>query len=522
MPGVGSASTRSSGLTKRTGSDSRMVSESSARLRRCRPSATASSRACTATELLDLYRRGEASPVEATTAVLERIERVNPAINAFCLVDADAALASARGSEARWQRGEPIGLLDGVPTSIKDLILTRGWPTRRGSFTVDPDQPWDVDAPATARLREAGAVLVGKTTTPEFGCKGETNSPMTGITRNPWDTTKTSGGSSGGTAAAVAAGLAPLSIGSDGAGSVRIPAAFCGNFGLKPSFGRVPAHPLSPFGTVSHLGPHTMSVADAALMMNVLKRPDPRDWTSLPPDDSDYLADLDAGIDGLRVLFSPALGYAKVHPEVAAAVAAGAKQLEALGAKVEEGDPGFEDPLPITIGLWFTGAWTLWNTLTPAQQEVTDPDFAAEARLGSELSNLDVQRLVLRRGELGSRMRQLMQDYDLIVTPVGRGAGVRSPACGTHADVGRGHARMDALLVSLQPHAAARVHDPVRAHERRPPDRDADRRPDVQRRARAARCSRLRAGPPDPSPCDRLNQSRYLEGISGAAAGSGP
>ena len=373
--------------------------------------------ACTATELLGLYRRGEASPVEATSAVLERIEKVNPAINAFCLVDADAALAAARGSEARWQRGEPIGPLDGVPTSIKDLILTRGWPTRRGSFTVDPDQPWDVDAPAAARLREAGAVLVGKTTTPEFGCKGETNSPMTGITRNPWDTTKTSGGSSGGTAAAVAAGLAPLSIGSDGAGSVRIPAAFCGNFGLKPSFGRVPAYPLSPFGTVSHLGPHTMSVADAALMMNVLKRPDPRDWTSLPPDDSDYLADLDAGIDGLRVLFSPALGYARVHPEVAAAVAAGAKQLEALGAKVEEGDPGFEDPLPITIGLWFTGAWTLWNTLTPAQQEVTDPDFAAEARLGSELSNLDVQRLVLRRGELGSRMRQLMQDYDLIVTP---------------------------------------------------------------------------------------------------------
>ena len=178
-----------------------------------------------------------------------------------------------------------MGPLDGVPTSIKDLILTRGWPTRRGSHTVDPDQPWDVDAPATARLREAGAVLIGKTTTPEFGCKGETNSSLTGITRNPWDPSKTPGGSSGGTAAAVAAGLGPLSVGTDGAGSVRIPAAFCGNFGLKPSFGRVPAHPLSPFGTVSHLGPHTMSVADAALMMNVLKQPDARDWTSLPPDD---------------------------------------------------------------------------------------------------------------------------------------------------------------------------------------------------------------------------------------------
>ncbi len=371
----------------------------------------------TATELLDLYRERATSPVEATRAVLERIDALNPTLNAFCLVDADSALASARESEARWQRREPIGALDGVPTSIKDLILTRGWPTRRGSFTVDPDQPWDVDAPATARLREAGAVFVGKTTTPEFGCKGETNSPMTGITRNPWDPSKTSGGSSGGTASAVAAGLAPLSIGSDGAGSVRIPAAFCGNFGFKGSFGRVPAHPLSPFGTVSHIGPHAMSVADGALMMNVLKQPDARDWTALPPDPSDYSDGLDAGIAGLRVLFSPTLGYARVDPEVADAVAAAAKQLEALGAHVEEGDPGFEDPLPITTGLWFTGAWTLWNNLTPAQQEVTDPDFEAEARLGAELTNLEVQRLILRRGELGSMMRQLMQRYDLVVTP---------------------------------------------------------------------------------------------------------
>jgi aspartyl-tRNA(Asn)/glutamyl-tRNA(Gln) amidotransferase subunit A len=372
---------------------------------------------CTATELLDLYGRGEASPVEATQAVLERIDELNPVVNAFCFLAADEALDAARASELRWHRGTPMGALDGVPTSIKDLVLTKGWPTLRGSHTVDPNQPWDIDAPASARLREAGAVLIGKTTTPEFGCKGETNSPLTGITRNPWDTTKTPGGSSGGTAVAVAAGMGPLSIGSDGAGSVRIPAAFCGNFGLKPSFGRVPAYPLSPFGTVSHLGPHTMSVADAALMMNVLKQPDARDWTSLPPDSSDYTAEPDGGVDGLRVLFSPTLGYATVDPEVAHAVAAAVDQLSALGARVEIGDPGFEDPLPITTGLWFTGAWTLWNTLTPAQQEVTDPDFAAEARLGSELTSLDVQRLNLRRGELGSKMRQLMQHYDLIVTP---------------------------------------------------------------------------------------------------------
>ncbi len=371
----------------------------------------------TATELLDAYADRSISPVEATQAVLDRIAALNPTLNAFCLVAADEALADAAASEVRWQRGEPVGPLDGVPTSIKDLILTKGWPTRRGSHTVDPDQPWDVDAPATARLREAGAILLGKTTTPEFGCKGETNSDLTGITRNPWDPTKTPGGSSGGTAAAVAAGLGPLGVGTDGAGSVRIPAAFCGNVGLKPSFGRVPAHPLSPFGTVSHLGPHTMSVADAALMMNVLKRPDTRDWTSLPPDDADYTAGLDDGIAGVRIAYSPTLGYATVHEEIAAAVAAAATDLAAAGAIVEAVDPGFDDPLEITTGLWFTGAWTLWNTLTPEQQAVTDPDFAAEAELGSQLSNLDVQRLILRRGELGSRVRQFMERFDLILTP---------------------------------------------------------------------------------------------------------
>ncbi|MGZ5277510.1 MAG: amidase family protein, partial [Caldimonas sp.] len=201
---------------------------------------------CSATQLLALYRTRDASPVEATQAVLARIERVDPVLNAFCFLAPEEAMRAARASEARWWRGEPEGELDGVPASIKDLILAKGWPTLRGSRTIDREQSWDVDAPASARLREAGAVLLGKTATPEFGCKGETNSPLTGITRNPWNPANTPGGSSGGTAAAVASGMGPISVGTDGAGSVRIPAAFCGNFGLKPSFGRVPAYPLSP------------------------------------------------------------------------------------------------------------------------------------------------------------------------------------------------------------------------------------------------------------------------------------
>ena len=377
---------------------------------------------CTATQLLGLYRSGEASPVEATQAVLQRISRLNPLLNAFCLVDEAAAMASAHQSEARWlaHRNSGAGVLplDGVPMSIKDLILTQGWPTLRGSKTVNPDQPWDVDAPVTARLREAGAVLLGKTTTPEFGCKGETNSLLTGISRNPWSLEHTPGGSSGGASAAVSAGLGPLAIGTDGAGSVRIPAAFCGNVGLKPSFGRVPAYPLSPFGSVAHLGPHAMTVEDVALLMNTIALPDARDWTSLPFDGVDYLAGLKGDIKGLRVAYSPTLGYAKnVDSEIAAATAQAAKHLQDLGAVVEQVHPLTEDPLDISTGLWFAGAYQVWRTLSPAQQALTDPDFKAQAELGAMLDTHAIHALNQRRGVLGSHLRQFMQRFDLILTP---------------------------------------------------------------------------------------------------------
>ena len=377
---------------------------------------------CTAIELLGLYRSGAASPVEATQAVLQRIARLNPLLNAFCLIDEATAMASARQSEARWQAhrrsGAGVLSLDGVPMSIKDLILTQGWPTLRGSKTVNPDQPWQVDAPVTARLREAGAVLLGKTTTPEFGCKGETNSLLTGISRNPWNPARTPGGSSGGASAAVSAGLGPLAIGTDGAGSVRIPAAFCGNVGFKPSFGRVPAYPLSPFGSVAHLGPHAMTVEDVALLMNTIALPDTRDWTSLPFDGVDYLAGLKGGIKGFRVAYSPTLGYAKnVDPEIAAATAQAAKHLQDLGAVVEEVDPLTEDPLDISTGLWFAGAYQVWQTLNPAQQALTDPDFKSQAQLGAELDANAIHALTQRRGVLGSHLRQFMQRFDLILTP---------------------------------------------------------------------------------------------------------
>src|SRR5215469_13185521 len=285
-----------------------------------------------AISLLDLYRRKALSPVEATRLILARLEALQPKINAFCVVDYDGALAAARQSEGRWHRGEAVGLLDGVPVTIKDLVLMRGFPTLRGSRLVEQDQDWSEDAPATARLREAGAVIIGKTTTPEFGWKALGDSPLTGITHNPWDLSRTPGGSSAGAAAACAAGIGPLHLGSDGAGSIRIPAAFSGMFGLKPSFGRVPAHPPSPMSLLAHIGPIARTVEDAALMLNVLAGSDDRDPYALPPERKDFSEGIEQGVRGWRIAYSPTLGYAKADPEIAEATAEAARQFEALGA----------------------------------------------------------------------------------------------------------------------------------------------------------------------------------------------
>ncbi|MEO6271151.1 MAG: amidase, partial [Lautropia sp.] len=358
------------------------------------------------------------SPVEVTRAVLRRIEKLNPVLNAFCFLDSASSLRDAKQSEKRWAKGAPQGLLDGVPVSIKDLLLTRGWPTLRGSKTIDPKGPWNDDAPVVARLRAHGAVLLGKTTTPEFGWKGVTDGPLTGITRNPWNTKMTPGGSSGGAAAAVASGMGPLAVGTDGAGSVRIPSSFCGIPGLKPSFGRVPAFPLSPFGTVAHLGPHARSVEDIALMLTVMSRPDARDWTSLPFDPRDYRVGLHDGLRGLRVAFSPTLGYVKdVDPEVAASVRVAAASFAALGAQVDEVDPGFTNPEEITTKLWFIGSYSLVSNMTAEQAALTDPALRWQAEQGAKVSVLEAQKLTMRRGELGSLMRQFHQRYDLLLTP---------------------------------------------------------------------------------------------------------
>src|SRR5829696_130032 len=289
-----------------------------------------------ASELRDRYRTKAQSPVEVTRAVLDRIDRLNPVLNAFTVVTAELALEQAHAAERAYAAGDAPPLA-GIPISIKDLTPTRGIRTARGSL-LDPDWVPDEDAPVVERLYAAGAVMLGKTNTPELGWKGDSGNRVFGPSFNPWDLTKTPGGSSGGAAAAVAAGLGPLAQGSDGAGSIRIPAAFCGIFGFKQSFGLVPQYPPSAVGDISHLGPMTRTVADAALMLTVIAGGDPRDrfsWSS----GVDYLADLDQDVRGLRVAWSPDLGYAKVEPDVREATAASARTFETLGCIVEEASP---------------------------------------------------------------------------------------------------------------------------------------------------------------------------------------
>ena len=368
-------------------------------------------------DLIAAYRERRLSPVEVLDAALARIERDDPVLRAFCLVDGERALADARRSEERWRRGAPVGALDGVAVGVKDVFATRGWPTLRGSRAIDPAGPWEDDAPAVAALGRHGAVLPGKTTTPEFGWKGVTDSPLEGITRNPWDPSRTAGGSSGGSSAALAAGMVPLALGTDGGGSIRIPSSFCGLPGIKPTYGRVPAWPASPFGTVAHAGPMARTVSDLALLLDVLSEPDPRDWTALPPPERSFLDGLEDGIRGVRVAFSPDLGYVRVDPEVAAAVARAAEALSALGADVERADPGFSDPHDIFETLWSAGAAKLVGDLGDPPSDVFDPGFTRPAAVGRSHSLPDYLAAVARRDELGIRMSRFHGEWDLLVTP---------------------------------------------------------------------------------------------------------
>lgn len=369
-----------------------------------------------ATDLLRLIRTKALSPVELTRAVLDRIERLNPVLNAFCTLTPELALDAARRAEAALMRGESLGPIHGLPFSVKDLAVTAGVRTMRGSHIFASDVP-PHDAPFVRRLKAAGGVMIGKTTTPEVGWKALGDSPLTGITRNPWNPGLTTGGSSAGAAAAAAAGLGPLHQGSDGAGSIRIPAAFCGIYGLKPSYGRVPQWPVSNNDYQTHIGPMTRTVADAALMLRVMAGPDDWDHTSLDGAPADYVGELHRSIRGLRIAFSPDLGGLRVDPDVARVVRDAVRAFEEAGAVVEEVTPAFADSAELIRATWSAHEAGVYGPYLAAWRERMDPGLVACIEDGLRLSAMDYIQLRGRKLAYWDTVRPLFERYDLLVTP---------------------------------------------------------------------------------------------------------
>lgn len=371
-----------------------------------------------ATEMASLIRRKALSPVELTGIILDRIERINPILNAYCTITAEQARADARAAEAALMRGDPLGALHGLPISIKDLTYTRGVRTTRGSRLFAGYVPTE-DAPVVERVKAAGAIVIGKTNTPEFGWKGDTSNDVFGATYNPWDRTRSAGGSSGGAAAALAAGLGPLALGTDGAGSIRIPAAFCGVVGLKAQLWRVPIYPPSTLETLSYTGPMARTVRDTALLLQVIAGHDARDRLSLPDTGVDWQAACEGGVRGLRVAWSPDLGYAAVEPEVRAIAEAAARCFAGdLGCDLEEASPGFASPGDAERLLFYTGIAVNMAGLDPERRALLDPELARAIEEEVEgRSALDYALACGTRQAVWEACRPFFQHYDLLLTP---------------------------------------------------------------------------------------------------------
>ncbi|KQX91977.1 amidase [Variovorax sp. Root473] len=368
-----------------------------------------------ALQLLERYRDRALSPVEVTQAVLARIERWEPHIHATYGLDAEAALASARTSEARWAQGKPQGELDGVPVTLKENIATRGTPSPIGSAaTVLAPAP--SDAPAAARLREAGAVIVTKTTMPDFGFLGAAPSSFHALTRNPWDLGRNTGGSSSGAGAAAAAGYGPLHLGTDIGGSVRIPASFCGVFGLKPSHGRIP---VDPPAAARVIGPMTRTVADAALMMQVVTRPDARDYMSLPPNDFAWQR-LERNVKGLRIgLWTETTGGWPIDAEVKEAVLAAARLFEQAGAIVEPLADWSTLDMRMGMAHFFTMRCRVDLAAMPPERAKLAAGYIHQAaEYAASLTPEDTFRAFTRMQALRAATVAATQPFDYVLSPV--------------------------------------------------------------------------------------------------------
>jgi aspartyl-tRNA(Asn)/glutamyl-tRNA(Gln) amidotransferase subunit A len=368
-----------------------------------------------AAELSQAYRARKLSPVEATRAALARIDAWDGKLNAMYIVQPDTALAQAAASEARWREDKPLGALDGVPITIKDNIAVKGMPTPSGTAAGDMT-PSTADAPPTARLREAGCVLLGKTTMPDFGMLVSGVSSLHGITRNPWNLARNTGGSSSGAGAALVAGYGPLALGTDIAGSVRLPASYNGVFALKPSLGRIPIYP--PFlGRVT--GPMTRTVTDAALAMTALSKPDARDYMALPFQEIDWPGRLDTNIKGkkLGLLLDVGAGT-KPQPAVRQAVEAAAKAFEQAGAIVEPVAPFFTREMLDGLDRFFQARLLAEVQLMPPERQAKVlPFIAAWCRRAEGLSATDALRGLGLAMLLREKAVAATEPFDFLLSP---------------------------------------------------------------------------------------------------------
>ncbi|HEV8308183.1 MAG TPA: amidase family protein, partial [Methylomirabilota bacterium] len=348
---------------------------------------------------------------------LARVERLNPRLDAFLTVTADLARHQARAAEERARRGILLGPLDGIPYSIKDLEPTAGIRTTFGSKWFADHVPAE-DGAVAGRLKATGAVLLGKTNTPHFGHKDSCDNLLGPPCKNPWKLDRTSGASSGGAGSAVAAGLGPVAHGSDGGGSIRIPAALCGIFGLKPSFGRVPYHPSPDYWAArSHNGPMTRTVRDAALLLQALAGADPRDPLTIDSPPEDYLAACDGDLRGLTVVWSADLGYGPVDPEVRAITEAAAGRFADLGAKLEARDPGWPDPGAFHKVIYEVGVAARQMDRAAEHPEWIEPSFRQMIENARGVSAVDHGKALLQRSIFYDQARRFFETCDLLLTP---------------------------------------------------------------------------------------------------------
>jgi Asp-tRNA(Asn)/Glu-tRNA(Gln) amidotransferase A subunit family amidase len=371
----------------------------------------------TALELRQAMAARQVSPVEIMQATLARAERFDPKLNCFATYTPELALEAARKAEQEQMAGRAAGPLHGLPISVKDLIAVKDLKLTFGSRAM-ANNVAAVDAPSVERVRRAGACIIGKTTTSEFGCKAVGDSPLTGITRNPWDTTKTPGGSSCGAVASVSAGITPFALGTDGGGSIRIPCSLTGLFGIKAQFGRVPVYPVAATPTLAHVGPIARTVRDAALLLSVISGHDRRDPFAVAGPVPDFLGVCDQPVRGMRIAWSRTLGYANPDPEVAEIAQRAAKVFAGLGCEVDEVEkPIDEDPIDLWVSEFYAGVGVRLKKQLTEQRELLDPAVADVLKDALRQTSEEYYAKVFRRYELREKMRVFFEQYDLLLTP---------------------------------------------------------------------------------------------------------